>query len=184
MREREWFVGAQEADGAEEGDNEMPPKMDDGERSELLNQFSFYQAMPALDGGPGEFPEQGDGGEGPGMFDKIPPNDKEFEANLERELAEDNTVENDDDAEVESMFGQTEFPSERVMGEIDEGLNGMYHEFVSDQRDSEGEPDMDTNEQGFTPEDLAVQFFNSPGDPEAGMQEVDWSDRDFLKVYI
>lgn len=46
-------------------------------------------------------------------------------------------------------------------------------------------PDDNPNEQEFSPHDLVIQFFNSPGDPtDATLQEVDWNDRDFLKVYI
>ena len=42
----------------------------------------------------------------------------------------------------------------------------------------------DTNKE-FSPDDIMIQFFNSPGDPDdATLQEPDWNDRDFLKVYI
>lgn len=37
-------------------------------------------------------------------------------------------------------------------------------------------------EQDFSPDDIMVQFFNQPGDPQVLQQEVDWNDRDFLKV--
>jgi hypothetical protein len=39
----------------------------------------------------------------------------------------------------------------------------------------------DTNKE-FSPDDIMIQFFNSPGDPDdATLQELDWNDRDFLK---
>ena len=41
----------------------------------------------------------------------------------------------------------------------------------------------DTNKE-FSPDDIMIQFFNSPGDPDdATLQELDWNDRDFLKVH-
>ena len=33
---------------------------------------------------------------------------------------------------------------------------------------------------GDSPDEIMIQFFNSPGDPHT--QEIDWNDRDFLKV--
>ena len=37
-------------------------------------------------------------------------------------------------------------------------------------------------EQDLSPDDIMVQFFNHPGDPQVLQQEVDWNDRDFLKA--
>ena len=53
----------------------------------------------------------------------------------------------------------------------------------NDFREDNMNPTADTNEEEFSPHDIVIQFFNSPGDSDdAALQKLDWNDRDFLKV--
>ena len=49
-------------------------------------------------------------------------------------------------------------------------------------QDNNHVPEDPVNKQGFSPDDIINNFFNSPGDSNVLEQEVDWNDRDFLKV--
>lgn len=81
-------------------------------------------------------------------------------------------------------------PEETVGMQENDNLDWGWGEMQGHEEPGDNQPsDSDTSnpgvpavEQDLSPDDIMVQFFNHPGDPQVLEQEVDWNDRDFLKA--
>ena len=142
-------------------------------------QFAFDQRMPSPKPSNWEFADvnQDNDEEKPTTFGGE--NEVEFQWNDFEPHAEEDPQ---NDAAFKENIWVNAFDDEAQQNDFNE--DDTEEKIAFDEQANES-PGDDTNEQEFSPHDLVIQFFNSPGDPtDATLQEVDWNDRDFLKVYI
>jgi hypothetical protein len=155
----------------EEGDRRLEEAWiyNDGRRNEFAgnqrqsDDFLFYQRVPfqrTLDSDTQDEPARQDNSLGTGSDEFV------FEQNVPLDEFESQNIRDNDLAFDQN--GEDDFTFEDTAKEFD-----FENDIIED---GTREPDAD-----FSPHDFTVQFFNSPGEPDAGLQENDWDDRDFLK---